>query len=131
MGGRKAVKLKFDPWWVFLASSLMCYIMSDLIKIDAWWVQKCLPTPYTIIYGITLNKVFLFTLQEWQFLQLLCVFLHIFLSIHHEHNNVLRNNWLYSVSTTSLSLILVIIVRCLIFFFKQFHVHVYWRHFVL
>ena len=40
MGGRKAVKLKFYPWWVFLVSSLMCYIMSDLIKMDAWWVQK-------------------------------------------------------------------------------------------
>ena len=39
-GGRKAVKLKFDPWWVFLMSSLMCYIMSDLIKMVAWWVQK-------------------------------------------------------------------------------------------
>ena len=39
-GIRKAVKLKFDPWWVFLMSSIMCYLMSGLIKMVAWWVQK-------------------------------------------------------------------------------------------
>ena len=38
--GRKAVKLKFDSWWVFLMSSLIFYVMSDFIKMDAWWVQK-------------------------------------------------------------------------------------------
>ena len=37
-GCRKAVKLKFDPW-SFLCQAL-CYIMSDLIQMDAWWVQK-------------------------------------------------------------------------------------------